>query len=66
MKTADAGTGEEPSRADLVKGFAAAKDECVLLDKEDFERVKLESTRIIDIEAFAVIREAMKRRSAVS
>lgn len=94
MKTVDAGTGEELSRSDLVKGFAIAKDEYVLLDKEDFESVKLESTRIVDIEkfvpretidrlywdtpyhlvpagktgieAFAVIREAMKRRGTVA
>jgi DNA end-binding protein Ku len=94
MKTVDAGTGEELSRGDLAKGFAIAKDEYVLLDKEDFESVKLESTRIIDIEkfvtretidrlywdtpyhlvpsgktgieAFAVIREAMKRKGMVA
>src|SRR5476649_1937172 len=52
MKTVDAGTDEEVSRGDLVKGFAVAKNEYVLLDKEDFEGVKLESTRIIDIEKF--------------
>jgi DNA end-binding protein Ku len=52
MKTVDAGTGEEVSRADLVKGFAVAKDQYVLLDKEDLDAVKLESTRIIDIEEF--------------
>src|SRR3954465_2359558 len=52
MQTIDAGTGEEVSRGDLVKGFAIAKNEYVLLDKEDFESVKLESTRIIDIEKF--------------
>jgi DNA end-binding protein Ku len=52
MKTVDAGTGEEVSRSDLVKGFAIAKNQYVLLDKEDFEAVKLESTRIIDIESF--------------
>ena len=94
MKTVDAGTGEEVSRADLVKGYAIAKDEYVLLDKEDFESVKLESTRIIDIEkfvardsidrlywetpyhllpdgktgieAFAVIREAMRQKKMVA
>ena len=38
MKTVDAGTGEEVSRGDLVKGFDIAKDEYVLLDKDDFER----------------------------
>jgi DNA end-binding protein Ku len=52
MKTVDGGTGEEVSRSDLVKGFAVAKNQYVLLDKEDFEAVKLESTRIIDIESF--------------
>src|ERR1700739_1395898 len=52
MKTVDAGTGDEVSRGDLVKGFAIAKKEYVLLDPEAFERVKLESTRIIDIEKF--------------
>jgi DNA end-binding protein Ku len=51
MKTVDAGTGDEVSRSDLVKGFAIAKNQYVLLDKEDFESVKLESTRIIDIES---------------
>jgi DNA end-binding protein Ku len=94
MKTVDAGTGEEVSRGDLVKGYQFAKDEYVLLDKEDFESVKLESTHSIDIEkfvprdtidrlywdspyhllpagktgieAFAVIREAMKQRRMVA
>jgi DNA end-binding protein Ku len=56
MKTVDAGTGEEVSRSDLVKGFAIAKNQYVLLEKEDFEAVKLESTRIIDIESFVPAR----------
>jgi DNA end-binding protein Ku len=60
MKTVDAGTGEEVSRGDLVKGFAIAKNEYVLLEPEDFEKVKLESTRIIDIEKF-VPRETIDR-----
>jgi DNA end-binding protein Ku len=54
----DAGTGEEVSRGDLVKGFEVAKNEYVLLEKEDFEKV--ESTRIIDIEKF-VPRETINR-----
>jgi DNA end-binding protein Ku len=77
-----------------VKGFEVAKGEYVLLDREDFEQVRLESTRIIDIEkfvpregidrlywdmpyhlvpggktgieAFAVIREAMKKKAMVA
>ena len=52
MQTLDAGTGEEVSRGDLVKGFQIAKGEYVLFDKEELEAVKLESTRIIDIEKF--------------
>jgi len=52
MKTVDAGTGEEVNRGDLVKGFAVAKNQYVLLDKDDFARWKLESTRVIDIEEF--------------
>jgi DNA end-binding protein Ku len=94
MKTVDAGTEKEVARGDLVKGFEIAKGEYVLLDKEDFESVKLESTRIVDIEkfvprdtidrlywdtpyhlvpagkagveAFAVIREAMRHRGMVA
>jgi DNA end-binding protein Ku len=52
MQTLDAGTGEEISRSDLVKGFQIAKGEYVLFDKEELDAVKLESTRIIDIEKF--------------
>lgn len=39
-------------RADLVKGYEVAKDEYVLMDDADFEKVKLESTRTIDIGQF--------------
>jgi DNA end-binding protein Ku len=42
MKTVDAGTGDEVSRAELVKGYQVAKNEYVILDKDDFEAVKLE------------------------
>jgi DNA end-binding protein Ku len=52
MKTVDAGTGDEVSRGDLVKGFEIAKGEYVLFDKDELDAVKLESTRIIDIEKF--------------
>jgi DNA end-binding protein Ku len=94
MQTVDAGTGEEVSRSELVKGFQIAKDQYVLFDKDELDAVKLESTRIIDIEkfvprasidrlywdtpyhlvpsgktgveAFAVIREAMKLKNTVA
>jgi DNA end-binding protein Ku len=39
MKTVVAGTGDEVSRGDLVKGFQIAKNEYVILDKEDLESV---------------------------
>lgn len=81
-------------RSDLVKGYEVSKDEYVLMDDEDFDKVKLESTRTISIdqfvdedqidrlywndpfyvvpdkglgaEAFAVIREAMKKAGKVA
>jgi len=52
MQTLDAGTGEPVKRSDLVKGYAIAKDQYVILDKDDFESVKVESTKVIDIEEF--------------
>ncbi|GAA0644555.1 Ku protein [Brevundimonas lenta] len=39
-------------RSELVKGFEVDKDEYVLMDDEDFEKVKLESTRTISIDEF--------------
>ena len=52
MQSIDAGTGDVVERSDLVKGFAVAKDKYVLLDKDELDAVKLESTRNIDIEEF--------------
>jgi len=52
MQTVDAGTGDVVDRADLVKGYEVAKNKYVLLDKDELDAVKLESTRIIDIEEF--------------
>jgi DNA end-binding protein Ku len=52
MQTVDAGTGKAVDRSDLVRGFAVSKNKYVLLDKQELDAVKLESTRIIDIEAF--------------
>ncbi|WP_255356156.1 Ku protein [Brevundimonas sp. Root1423] len=36
----------------MVKGFEVSKDEYVLFDDADFDKVKLESTRTIDINQF--------------
>lgn len=87
----DAGPVE---RSDLVRGYEVSKDEYVLFDDADFDKVKLESTRTISIdkfvdeseidrlywdspfyvvpekgaglEAFAVIRDAMKKQGKVA
>jgi len=48
----DASTGETIDRKELVKGFAIAKDEYVLIDPEEIDALKVESTKIIDIERF--------------
>ena len=39
-------------RADLVRGYEVAKDEYVLFNDADFDRVKLESTKTISIDKF--------------
>jgi len=81
-------------RSDLVRGYEVSKDEYVLFDDADFDKVRLESTRTISIdkfvdeseidrlywadpffvvpekgaslEAFAVIRDAMKKQGKVA
>jgi DNA end-binding protein Ku len=52
MQTVDAGTGKVVERADLVKGYAVSKNKYVLFEPEELDAVKLESTRVIDIEEF--------------
>ena len=39
-------------RTDLVKGYEVSKDEYVLFDDDDFDKVKLETTRTICIDSF--------------
>lgn len=39
-------------RSDLVRGYEVSKDEYVLFDDADFDKVKLESTRTISIDRF--------------
>jgi DNA end-binding protein Ku len=48
----DAETGDEVARRALVRGFESAKDEYVLVTDEDLQELKLESTKIVDIERF--------------
>jgi DNA end-binding protein Ku len=52
MQTVDAGTGRVVERSDLVKGFEVSKNKYVLFEPEELDAVKLESTRVIDIEEF--------------
>jgi DNA end-binding protein Ku len=93
MVTTDPDTGPV-ERSDLVKGYEVSKDEYVLFDDTDFDKVRLESTKTISIdqfvdesdidrlywddpfyvvpekgvgvEAFAVIREAMKTAGKIA
>ena len=39
-------------RSDLVKGYEVSRDEYVLMDDADFDKVKLESTRTLSIDQF--------------
>lgn len=51
MVATDPDTGPV-ERSDLVKGYEVSKDEYVLFDDADFDKVKLEATRTIDIGQF--------------
>ena len=51
MVATDPDTGPV-ERSELVKGYEVSKDEYVLFDNADFDKVKLESTRTIDIDQF--------------
>jgi DNA end-binding protein Ku len=51
MVTTDPDTGPVEQSA-LVKGYAVAKDEYILLTDEEIKSVRLESTKTIDIERF--------------
>lgn len=51
MVTTDPETGPV-ERSSLVKGYAVARDEYILVTDEEIRSVKLESTRTIDIERF--------------
>jgi DNA end-binding protein Ku len=51
MVATDPDTGPV-ERSSLVKGFEVSKDEYVLFDDADFEKVRLESTRAISIDKF--------------
>src|ERR1700761_890610 len=52
MVTQDAETGKELERRDLVKGYEFRKNQYVLLNDEDFDSVKVESSSVMNIEKF--------------
>lgn len=56
MVTTDPDSGPV-DRASLVKGYAVAKDDYILVSDDEIRSVKLESTRTIDIERFVPERE---------
>ena len=50
--TQDAESKQQVSRADLVKGYEYTKDKYLILQDEDFESVRVESSATIKIEKF--------------
>jgi DNA end-binding protein Ku len=58
MVTLDAETDEELSRRDLAKGYEFEKDRYVLMEDEDFEKAKIESSSTLSITKF-VSRESI-------
>ena len=52
MVTTDAQTGEPVNRGELVKGYEVEKGRYIILSNEEIAAVKLESTRVIDIDRF--------------
>jgi DNA end-binding protein Ku len=52
MISQDAETEEEVSRGDLVKGYEFEKDRYLLLDDDDFERARIESSSTLMIGKF--------------
>jgi DNA end-binding protein Ku len=52
MITQDAETGDTLSRNDLTKGYEFKKDNYIIIDDEDFESARIESSSTIKIEKF--------------
>jgi DNA end-binding protein Ku len=48
----DAGTGDEVSSEDIVKGYKVDTDSYLEISKDELENIALESTRTIDIDQF--------------
>jgi DNA end-binding protein Ku len=52
MVTVDAETDQEVSRSELVRGYEFEKDRYVLLDDEDFENARIESSTTMTVNKF--------------
>lgn len=52
MVTQDSGTDEELQRRDLQRGYEFKKDHYVLLNDEDFDKVRIESSAVLSIDKF--------------
>jgi DNA end-binding protein Ku len=52
MRAHDAETGEEVERANLVKGYEYDRKRYVTLTNEELDKIKIESTKTIEIERF--------------
>lgn len=52
MVTLDAETDQPLSRGDLVRGFEFEKDRYVILEDEDFEKARVESSSVMTIDKF--------------
>jgi DNA end-binding protein Ku len=52
MVTLDAGTEKEVERSDLVKGYEFKKDTYVLMNDADFERAKIDSSSVLNVDKF--------------
>lgn len=55
MVSQDAESDEEVSRGDLVKGYEFEKDRYVLLDDNDFEQARIESSNVLTISKFVAV-----------
>jgi len=53
----DAETGKVVEAEDQVKGYEIAKDEHILVEDEELEKIPLEATHTIDIDSFADVKE---------
>jgi DNA end-binding protein Ku len=52
MVTQDAETGEELSRGELSRGYEFEKDRYVILEQEDFENARIESSSTLTVDKF--------------